>query len=58
MIDDGEGHTTELTSNIEIDRAITTGNKKVGHQIEGGRQLLTPDYIRCLVNQREGPSTS
>ena len=26
-IDDGEGNTTELTSNIEIDRVMNTGNE-------------------------------
>ena len=57
-IDDGEGNVTELTSNIEIDRAIVTGNEKFGHKIEGGNQLLIPDYIRCLGYNGEGPSTS
>ena len=37
---------------------MAVGNEKVGHQTEGGSQLLTPEFIQKLGNFGEGIGTN
>lgn len=53
-IDDKNGNTIELTNRVDIDKVMARENEKMGHQTEGGSQLLTKDYIECLGNHGEG----
>ena len=36
---------------------MAVGNEKVGHQTEGGSQLLTPEFTQTLGNFGEGTGT-
>ena len=56
-ITDSDGNITELTDKAKIDKAMALGNEKLGHQTEGGSQLLSPVYIRSLGHDDEGPYT-
>ena len=55
IIKDDMGNKVELVNKVDIERAMSAGNEKVGHQTEGGSQLLTPDFIKRLGNYGEGP---
>ena len=57
VIQDDIGDRVELVDKVEIERAMAAGNEKVGHQTEGGSQLLKPEFIKCLGNYGEGPDT-
>ena len=55
IIEDKHGAVIEVTNRKEIDTVMARENEKMGHQTEGGSQLLTKDYITCLGNHGEGP---
>ena len=52
---DNEGNKVELVSKLDIESAMAVGNEKLGHQTEGGSQLLRPEFIQGLENHGEGP---
>ena len=55
IINDNLGNKVELVNKVDIERAMAVDNEKVGHQTEGGSQILTPEFIKCLGNYGEGP---
>ena len=53
IINDDMGNKIELVNRVDIECAMSVGNEKVGHQTEGGSQLLTPEFNKGLVNYGE-----
>ena len=49
-----DGTIKELINRLNIDNLIAKGNEKIGYQIEGGSQFLTPAFIKSLGNHGEG----
>ena len=54
---DVDGNSTHLVNKKEIEMVMAKGNEALGHQTEGGSQLLTPEYIQSLGHHGEGAGT-
>ena len=54
---DVDGNSTHLVNRKEIEMVMAKGNEALGHQTEGGSQLLTPAYTQSLGHHGEGTGT-